>query len=348
MTPSHSTSVTVEDTVEEPYPPTFARGTTSNPSSAHSNRRSTTTLLQCNVAGCEYERSFARKFELRRHIDQKHGGARIFTCGALGCFKRGNSPCTFARLDKLTDHIRTVHALDTAFSGCPAIDCKFGPHALDVLAAHIQRSHPRCEAEARSIKNVTTAKRRRCPLSGCNNKLFSLELFVVHLTKHEAKDIHASRSNPSFEGFHFEFNSIPIGEEFAITRVDISIACPVCLLLSATFEDFEAHLWAAHLFLDPLQGAQHFLAWRDALTHVKNTSSSILPWDNSRVYFSKHSGVKCPACAFDTSDATYMKLQHPDLMKPDEHVVRELKPFRMQILRLYPEFLTHPIFDDLA
>ena len=40
--------------------------------------------------------------------------------------------------------------------------------------------------------------------------------------------------------------------------------------------------------------------------------------------------------------------QHPDLIKPTEQINLELKHVRMQILRLYPEFLSHPIFDDCA
>jgi hypothetical protein len=46
--------------------------------------------------------------------------------------------------------------------------------------------------------------------------------------------------------------------------------------------------------------------------------------------------------------STGLGTQHPGLMKPLDQIVLELGPVRMQILRLYPEFLTYPIFDDCA
>ena len=33
-------------------------------------------------------------------------------------------------------------------------------------------------------------------------------------------------------------------------------------------------------------------------------------------------------------------------MRPTEQIIEDLYPFRMQILRLYPDFVTHPIFAD--
>jgi hypothetical protein len=280
----------------------------------------------------------------------RHGADQVFTCGALGCFKRGSSRWTFSRLDKLTDHNRAIHAHAAPFSGCPAKDCGIGPLPLDVLGAHVQRAHPRCVAEARSILNATTARRRKCPLSGCNNRLFSLDTFIVHLQEHEAEDLHAARSNCCFESLAFNFASVSGMGDAVVTSVTVGIACPACSTTSSTFEQFRFHLWSQHLFLDSLQGVGHFLAWRDTLPLTRGGSSTTLPWENGMMMLNM-GDIRCPRCTFSlypSSGFALWKTQHPGLMKSSDQIVLELGPVRMQILRLYPEFLTHPIFDDCA
>jgi hypothetical protein len=37
---------------------------------------------------------------------------------------------------------------------------------------------------------------------------------------------------------------------------------------------------------------------------------------------------------------------HLSLLRPEAEVVAELYPYRMQILRLYSEFVSHPVFAD--
>jgi hypothetical protein len=310
----------------------------------------TAPLLECAVPGCDHEGKFHRKYELRRHIRSRHGGDQTFTCGAQGCFKRGTSRCTFSRLDKLTDHIRAMHAHAAPFSGRPAKDCGIGPLPLDVLGVHVQHAHPRCVAEARSVLNATAARHRKCPLSGCNNRLFALHAFIVHLQGHAAEDLHAARSNWCFESLAFDFAFVSGMSDVAVTSVTIGIACPACSTTSSTFEQFQFHLWSSHLFLDSSQGAAHFLSWRNALACVESALSGILPWENNMPPHERK--VRCPQCVHSawasSFSSTDLGTQHPGLMKPLDQIVLELGPVRMQILRLYPEFLTHPIFDDCA
>jgi hypothetical protein len=311
----------------------------------------TATVLECEIPGCDHEGGFARKYELRRHTRSRHGSGQTFTCGALGCFKRGTSRWAFPRLDKLTDHIRAMHAHASPFSGCPAKDCDVGPLPLDVLGVHIQRAHPQCVAEGRSILNATTAKRRKCPLSGCHNKLVSLDAFLAHLRGHEAGDVHAACSNWSFESLTFSFSTVPGTGDGIITTVGVGIACPACSTTSTTLEQFQLHLWSSHLFLDSLHGVGHFLAWQDALTQAKGSLSGFLPWDDRLL---RHEQViQCPQCMHSVAGPSFgstnlENTQHPGLMRSLDQIVLELGPVRMQILRLYPEFLTHPIFDDCA
>ena len=62
-------------------------------------------------------KTFPRKFELDRHCAQKHSSIRAYTCPVVGCL-RGPHPANFARLDKLTDHIRSCHS-DQPRLACP-------------------------------------------------------------------------------------------------------------------------------------------------------------------------------------------------------------------------------------
>jgi hypothetical protein len=308
-------------------------------------RRKTAAALVCDIPGCKRKKAFARSFELRRHINQKHGGNRLYACGALGCFKLGSTRWTFPRLDKLTDHIRVAHNYGTAFSGCPVDDCNLAPLPLDVLGFHLQRFHPDPGAEGRAIKNATNVHVRRCPLSGCNNKLFKLEEYLVHLGSHEAEDLRAASSSTCFESLVFDFANSSGTTSAIIIELNINIACPACQTITPTVEQFKMHLWANHLFLNPSQNVGHFLAWKDVLKQRR--IQDVEPWSKRVVHL--YTSIQCSRCMHSISTLRYYdeaQAQHPGLLKPTEQIILDLMPFRMQILRLYPDFLTHPVFDD--
>ena len=111
------------------------------------------------------------------------------------------------------------------------------------------------------------------------------------------------------------------------------------------------HLWERHLFLDPLHGVEHFLGWQSHLAQFG--VAAFLPWKNPRLILQWDQHAQCPMCKHSiTPDsmnrAQITGAQHPGLVKPIEQIDLALKHTRMQILRLYPDFLSHPIFDDLA
>jgi len=61
------------------------------------------------------------------------------------------------------------------------------------------------------------------------------------------------------------------------------------------------------------------------------------------------SSIRCDHCSFETTCHGGLKElveDHPSFMRPDEQIKTELRPFRMQVLRLYPDFESHPIFND--
>jgi len=124
--------------------------------------------LRCSVSDCNHEGLFARQYELDRHISTKHSDYKPFHCGAINCFNK-TLPWTFARADKLADHVRAKHHREVLFSDCPAESCDIGPRTLEALAIHICLAHPTLPGEARAIVSVALGQKRKCPWWRCAN-----------------------------------------------------------------------------------------------------------------------------------------------------------------------------------
>jgi hypothetical protein len=148
----------------------------------------------------------------------------------------------------------------------------------------------------------------------------------------------------------------------------ISVLCPICNANSDDTDGFIAHFWASHLFTEG--GADHFILWKSILTgnsakdqHAKIASLS--PWngfDKSVTFKSRIDTIQCSSCLLlfsglhsnswsATSESQRAALSavsahHPSLLRPEAEVEADLRPHRMQILRLYPEFVSHPVFAD--
>jgi hypothetical protein len=144
----------------------------------------------------------------------------------------------------------------------------------------------------------------------------------------------------------------------------ITVSCPVCNAASDDIDHFITHLWDRHLFLAGSGGADHFIAWRSTLiNHALKWHHSelrlLLPWTTPKYYEHNSKGVtrvQCPSCSFSAGfEQLYQRrnavrnaalAHHLSLLRPEAEVVAELYPHRMQILRLYPEFVSHPVFAD--
>jgi hypothetical protein len=138
--------------------------------------------------------------------------------------------------------------------------------------------------------------------------------------------------------------------------------------MSGDIDQFITHLWSRHVFLAGSGGGDHFVAWRSTLIETAqrwqhSSIEAILPWIDctSNMYYPK-SGVdtiQCPSCSLSfrfpsgrgasyqaARDAVSAHLLSPRLLRPEAEVIAELYPHRMEILRLYPEFVSHPVFAD--
>lgn len=323
-------------------------------------RRKHSNALTCNEPGCE-QQTFSRKYELRRHIKTFHDGAsgnslKRFVCGAQGCFHK-HSPRAFKRPDKLTSHIKACHRRDTRFTQCPVDKCMYGPATLEALGVHIRRLHEGNEA-AHAVLNASTCNVYRCPIWTCKKHL-DVRGLSAHLgSQHSIDEVYQSIQDLNTDGF-------VIGHSNGVPGFVLGVICPVCGVACENVEQFVKHIWSSHLYLASSDGYEHFVAWRaDLAPSVDSFSQArvrkLSPWTQllHLGFLAKTSAINCPACSFSVnfSDDWITRLQeqnlvynhHLTLLRPINEVVAELYPYRFQILRLYPEFATHPVFADLA
>lgn len=318
----------------------------------HATKVGHTLSLGCRAGGCS--KVFSRGYELQRHFKQCHETVVKYECTAHGSYK-GTSRPSFPRADKLTNHIRTCHNIDTSFT-CLGLKCSSDRFfSLEELGLHCRRNHTAYSNKSRwsnAIINATTWKRCRCPIWTCRQHVLLTGL-QAHLAQHDVDEVYneelylremgylaISTTDASFTGNLASFT-------FRIQR-------PICPACSDSHEHFKHHLWSTHLFHDADTGLQHFLAWQKVLVHstYKEQHKGIAaspPWKNVRpVIMSKIDHLSCDHCSFETTWRPYGGLitNHPSFMRPDEDIKKELVPYRMQILRLYPDFESDPIFDD--
>jgi hypothetical protein len=304
---------------------------------------------------CEDNVTFSRKsdFERHRRLKHSHEDQQHFVCSAQGCF-RGEVPWSFARSDKLTSHIKTTHNLNTIFDQCPIQYCSFGPCTLEVLGVHTRPAHWDYEA-GRAVLNATSCKALRCPLWHCG-KHFEAKKLLQHITSHAKEELEAA--DPSLQFIGLLVQSAP-GYD-----VTIQVICPVCRTASASMEQFIRHLSTVHLCTPQSGGSEHFEKWKAYLTQNLDKYFSpgrvnkLMPWSSLDIRtLSTKRDFRCPSCQFSVAGVEKYGSDQPakeraiiehhlSFLCPEAEVVKELYPHRMQILRLWPEFVTHPVFAD--
>jgi hypothetical protein len=309
--------------------------------------------LVCEHPGCKHEGVFTRQYELDRNVETKHGHYKPYHCGAINCFNK-TLPWTFSRSDKLADHIRAKHHREVLFADCPADSCNIGPRTLEALAVHIRIAHPALQDEARAILSVALGKKRKCPWWQCAKHIPS-DALMTHLESHDPDEIRAAQSSLYLEGLALTNGVVEVTGQGQWPTIEV--VCPVCQTSSPNFEHFARHLWMSHLFLDPANGIDHFFQWKAALKHqVRQTRradvTGMLPWTvlMTKEHHKETKQFGCPRCAF-VANAYSDRLvfdHHLTMLRPQEEVIAELFPVRFQILRLYPEFASHPVFNDLG
>jgi hypothetical protein len=146
--------------------------------------------------------------------------------------------------------------------------------------------------------------------------------------------------------------------------VTIQVICPACRTASTSMEHFIRHLSTFHLCTPQSGGSKHFEQWTAYLLQNldKYYSSArvnkLTPWSSLKIAtLSVKRDFRCPSCPFSVAGVggygshqvdkkRAIKEHHLSFLRPEAEVVKELYPYRMQILRLWPEFVTHPVFAD--
>jgi hypothetical protein len=211
--------------------------------------------------------------------------------------------------------------------------------------------------EGRAFLNASSCKARKCPLWRCGKHVKAPEL-LGHITKHAKDDVLAAIPELEHEGLIVHHDS-DLG-------LIITVSCPICNTKSDGVDHFITHLWTSHLFLVGSGGADHFRTWKSALAKVTTKTyhdsiKGLLPWAVLKVWFGDQTtSIQCSSCLLSFSGLSegYRQTEtqkavknaalthHLSLLRPEAEVKAELYPYRMQILRLYPEFVSHPVFAD--
>ena len=313
--------------------------------------------LKCPHANCTHARTFPRLYELKRHIRVKHGGQKPFSCPFKGCFKGATAP-SYARSDKLTSHIRNVHGkhmeklLDCCFD-----DCMSPPLTLDLLGLHIRHAHAKpnpfgeavyCDEKARALVNAASTKYRQCPLWRCAKPL-RLPNFIQHLSEHSTEDLEDAIAELNMEGYVIsnkshvrcnpELSDNEMVQASARSVVRIRVRCPMCNDTFETLQSLQMHIVDEHLIAESQK--EHYSAWKEYFRKFSDRVKILGPWGDWELVARIHH-LTCPFCERPQIGA-YSTDHHVSMLADTD----EVKLHRRAILKLYPDFSTHPVWKDL-
>lgn len=267
------------------------------------------TRLRCDYHGCTSKRTFRRKYELQRHMT-KHTGTRV-SCFFSDCHK------SFYRQDKLKDHVRKHHIDDSELVACPRPSCDFGPVEWDLLNLHL-RNHS-CWTIIELVA-IQLTKERHCPVTSCN-QVVDISGLRKHLDSHNAADLRGCQNALLECGY--DSNTL-------------NIICPVCRHQFVKRNDWIDHLTNDHLVTDSV----HYQTICAQFESIKG-----YPWKRWSVEYSyADKSIHCNHCSGTIHSTRFVKFEHHISLLRDPE---EIRPYRRAILALWPEFGTHPVFDDV-
>lgn len=332
----------------------------------------------CAQARCGKKVSFATPDELDSHLRIKHR-SKMYKCTALGCVGKRGTARKFQHSHQLTTHIKDSHCPETNFM-CPAEDCSFGPEDLDNVAAHVYWSHTlRPERTSGRLRYVSTLATKswnldaqdsvqgfvsaatwrmaRCLISDrCKPFTNSHLALIDHLAVHSPKEICCAKDKLLANGYEVQLNP----NDQVQGKFSIKIICPACKFPYEDKASFQRHVQEDHLLINLPGVWDHFEVWKSCIWSWTRSQEEKRGLMSSRKYcWHEHTMVEserlrssitwqCPKCKFVLVDNDYGRTpqQHPSFLRPMEEVASELLQHRFAIARHFPDFLTHPIFQD--
>ncbi|QDS77350.1 hypothetical protein FKW77_005350 [Venturia effusa] len=280
---------------------------------------------RCPHIKCQHSKTtFERKSDLQRHL-LKHGD-NTFSCYAIGCTRRGVK--SFHRHDKLREHVRRGHGHDTQYQ-CPVKDCHWRSLPLSLFILHLQSCH---EPDLRDgVTGVwgPLLKVNSCPLKPCRKPLKHTTNLIIHVRK-----MHSERDRLAQSSAMAAASLDPISGE---------VICPICAKrFGKWFGAFE------HVLLNHLVERDHFQSWTSLLNKAQNNRGqpgfTITYFLENRWLYCKET-ITCLDCPKRIESGT----DYPVLGAHEAMYITtpELISNREAVLRLFPAFQWHPVFNDL-
>jgi hypothetical protein len=287
--------------------------------------------LKCDFLGCHSRATFKRKYELQRHM-KKHERKETYPCPAIDCDRKGSR--SFYRVDKLSHHLRTGHGDNDSYL-CPLAKCLTNPMSFDEMKLHAS-SHVREHNPVVGCFLKIPTSQRQCMLKNCLKRLNILEM-QSHLLDHTMNE---------------RLREATVIRQMGYDAETVKVICPLCKLLLGNHEEFAAHLQSVHLITD----SAHLAKFQKSVANTIPYSFFLndLIWETWRVWHHHVDTLEsmlCPTCGQPALARSQLALagqlneidHHLQLLvKPDE-----IRPYRGDILRLFPRFGSHPVFDDV-
>jgi hypothetical protein len=217
----------------------------------------------------------------------------------------------FHRHDKLLKHLRTVHA-DTEEAICPFSQCNMRLPFLIMFRHFAGHAFGLSRRGIICTTGVSLDWRpvRSCPIPSCKHNAKNLPAHEIqeHLRRHAKKERDSNSAEILAAGYD---------------PVSVKVVCPVCKTHLPALVDFKHHLQNEHIFKNEFY-AQNLAGYDRDLYGVYDF------WRTTPVshYLAKIIRVEPGA-------------HIPNLRPYDEYAQH-----RWAILRLWPDFQHHPLFDE--
>ena len=278
--------------------------------------------LKCDFPGCHSRATFKRKYELQRHM-KKHERKVMYPCPAIDCDRKESR--SFYRSDKLVHHLGTGHGDNDSYV-CPLAGCLTYPMSFDEIKLHARNHGRECNSVVETLQRIPGSQ-RQCMLKNCLKRL-NVWMMQRHLLDHTINE---------------RLEEAAVIQQMGYDAETVKVICPLCELLLHDHGEFAAHLQSVHLTTD----SAHLTKFQESVANIiyKNGYQRDViwyPWWVERGCDTIKSMV-CPTCGQPASTQVD-RIDHHLQLLPDQNGVR---PYRWDILRLCPDFGTHPVFDDV-
>ena len=280
--------------------------------------------LKCDFPGCHSRATFKRKYELQRHMN-KHERKEMYPCPAIDCDRKGSR--SFYRVDKLAHHLGTGHGDDDSYL-CPLAGCLTNPMSFDEIKLHARSHLFKRNSVVGTLRRIPNTQ-RQCMLKNCLKRLDILEM-QSHLLDHTMNE---------------RLEEAAVIQQMGYDAETVKVICPLCKLLLHNHGEFAAHLQSVHLTTDSTHLVQFRESVASSIWMTKSEDVIWYPWSVNGSCMETVKSMVCPTCGqpASTRRPVYMIDHHLQLL-PDQN---EARPYRWDILRLCPDFGTHPVFDDV-